>query len=213
MSTLLEDLKNRFGQNNVQITHFNKQDASAELKAYPFIKIDVQMRSKITVLMTNGLSDYKMPVLEKFKGKEHNELYFCLPSYWDLEDWENPNMNWVYEALFRFHNYLLDKQTWFGVGHTIPFKNPIEPISPIMKQSYFFFNDPLFLKEELIPIQKEDKLIHFLGIIPIFEDEFDYKIGKGTFKFQKKIHQQDVTELLDDFRSTVLKSKWRFFSK
>jgi hypothetical protein len=48
-----------------------------------------------------------------------------------------------------------------------------------------------------------------LAIIPIFPDEMDYKQGKGTFKFLQKLSNQGVTEKLDDYRSTVLKSKWR----
>lgn len=212
MSNLLATLEQRFGKENVRIIHFSEQ-GNSEISSYPFILIDVQMRSKVKILMTNGLSNYQMPVLEKFKGKEHNELYFCLPSYWDLENATDKNMNWVFQQLFRLQKYVIEKQSWFGVGHTVPFANPLKPISENMKQSYFFLNNPLFLKDQLSPISSEDKTIHFLGIIPIFEDEFDYKLGKGTYKFQKKLNYQGVTELLDDFRASVLKSKWRFWAK
>jgi hypothetical protein len=82
-----------------------------------------------------------------------------------------------------------------------------------MKEKYFFLTDPIFLEQELIPLEIDGKTIHFLAIIPIFEDEFDYKIGKGTYKFQKKLDFHHVTELLDDYRSTVLKSKWTFRRK
>lgn len=212
MTDLKEALSQRFGAENVRETRFENPD-KPELSAYPFLVIEIQARSAIKILMTQGLSDYRMPVLEKFAGKEHNELYFCLPSYWDLEDHSNPEMNWVFDVLFRLQKHALDKQTWFGTGHTIPFANPLSPISAKMKQMYFFLNDPVFLAEQLKPISMGEKTVHFLGVIPIFEDELDYKIGKGTYKFQKKLAHQDVTELLDNYRSTVLKSKWRFFGK
>ncbi|MES2587613.1 MAG: suppressor of fused domain protein [Bacteroidota bacterium] len=199
MSKLIEKLKERFGEKNVK--EINKE-------MFSFLQIDVQKRSAIKILMTKGLSDYKMPVSEKFIGKEFNELFFCLPSYWDLDDLSNKNMSWIYEILNRLHKHCIDKNTWFGHGHTIPFANPIENISETMKQKYFFLSEPVFLKEELTPIEINGKKIHFLAIIPIFEDEFDYKIGKGTYKFQKKLNFHDVSELLDDFRSTVLRSKW-----
>lgn len=217
MSEIKEELKKRFGAENVREVFFknsNLEDPKTEgIENYPFLRFDIQMRSKVTVLMTNGLSTYKMPVLEKFIGREFNELCFCLPSYWDLEDQRDKNMNWVYEVLYRLQKHAIEKETWFGVGHTIPFANPASAISERMTQSYFFLNDAVFLKDHLTPIQVGGKEVHFLTIIPIFEDEFDYKLGKGTFKFQKKLGQQNVTELLDDYRKTVLKTKWRFFGK
>lgn len=212
MTDLKEALSQRFGAENVRETRFENPEKN-ELSAYSFLVVDVQARSPIKILMTQGLSNYRMPVLEKFTGREHNELFFCLPSYWDLDDHGNPEMNWVFDALFRLQKHVQEKQTWFGAGHTIPFANPLRPISANMKQMYFFLGDPIFLKEQLRPLDLGDKTVHFLSVIPIFEDEFDYKIGKGTYKFQKKLAHQDVTELLDNYRSTVLKSKWRFFGK
>lgn len=212
MSEIIKEFKKQFGEDKVQ-TIFFKQTENQELANYPFILIDIEMRSPVKVLMTSSLSEYKMPVSEKFIGKEFNELCFCLPSYWDLNETNNTNLNWVFEVLFKYQKHAIEKQTWFGVGHTIPFSNPARSISERMKQSYFFLQEPLFLAEKLTPIELEEKTIHFLMLLPIFEDEFDYKIGKGTFKFQKKLSQHNVTELLDDYRSTVLKTKWRFFGK
>jgi hypothetical protein len=45
----------------------------------------------------------------------------------------------------------------------------------------------------------------------LFEDEFDFKMGKGTFKLKKKLRDKGINELLDDFRMTALKNKWRIF--
>lgn len=212
MSQLITNLEQKFGKENVKIIYFSESE-QADLKAYSFITVDVQMRSKVKLLMTNNLSAYRMPVLDKFIGKEHNELYFCLPSYWNLEDQTNPNCSWVFEALFKLQKHVQEKNTWFGMGHTIPFSKPLKSMSERMKQSYFFFTEPNFLAKELEPIQLEDKSVHFLGIIPIFEDELDYKQGKGTAKFAEKLANHNITEMLDDYRSTVLKTKWRFFGK
>lgn len=211
--SLIEKLRSQSNFKEINYSNpLNKTDLEG-IENYSFLYFEIEMRSKIKVLMTKGLSDFKMPVLEKFTGKEYNELYFCLPSYWDLDDQSNENMNWVFEVLFKLQRHVVNKKTWFGNGHTIPYKNPIESISLTMKQKYFFLSDPIFLKNHLLPIKFEDKQIHFLSIIPIYEDEFDYKIGKGTYKFQKKLAQKNVTELLDDYRGTVLKNNWKFFKK
>jgi hypothetical protein len=211
---LIEELQNRFGTEKVQVIHYKNSKQKIDLEGienYPFILLEIQMRSNIKVLMTSDLSVYKMPVPEKFSAKEYKELFFCLPSYWDLENQDNEEMNWVFEILFKLQKHVKTKKTWLGVGHTFPFTNPISAISKTMNQKYFFLSEPIFVKDKFNPLIFENKTIEFLSIIPIYEDEFDYKVGKGTYKFQKKLAQKNVTELLDDYRGTVLKNNWKFF--
>jgi hypothetical protein len=204
MNILEQTLIERFGENNVK-THLSTSEND-----FPLLEIKIEMRSEIIVLMTNGLSDYAMPVPEKYKERNHAELYFCLPSYWDLT---TENGKWVIEWIQKLAKHCIEKETWYGIGHTFPNGNPAMPLSNTMKQKYLMLNAPYFLEKELSPIQTEDKEIHFLGIIPIFEDEMDYKMGKGTYKLLQKIEGKGVSELLDDYRMSCLKSKWRFFQK
>jgi hypothetical protein len=204
MNILEQTLIERFGENNVK-THL-----SASENDFPLLEIKIEMRSEIIVLMTNGLSDYAMPVPEKYKERNHAELYFCLPSYWDLT---TENGKWVVEWIQKLAKHCIEKETWYGIGHTFPNGNPAMPLSTTMKQKYLMLNAPYFLEKELTPIISEGKTIHFLGIIPIFEDEMDYKMGKGTYKLLQKIEGKGVSELLDDYRMSCLKSKWRFFQK
>jgi hypothetical protein len=171
----------------------------------------LELKVPVTVMMTNGLSDYTMPVMDKWKGREHNELFFCLPAYWDMDDLENPHFNWVYEWIFKLETFVREKQTWFGPGHTIPCGNPPAPLSPTMKQEYLVFLDPLFLQDLLLPLETAGKTIYFLAIVPLFGDELDYKMGKSTFKLLKKFAAKKVDERLDDYRPSVLKSRMFFF--
>lgn len=204
MNILEHTLIERFGENNVK-THL-----SASENDFPLLEIKIEMRSEIIVLMTNGLSDYAMPVPEKYKDRKNVELYFCLPSYWNLT---TENGKWVIDWIQKLAKHCIEKETWYGIGHTFPNGNPASPLSDTMKQKYLMLNAPYFLEKELSPIHIEDKEIHFLGIIPIFEDEMDYKMGKGTYKLLQKIEGKGVSELLDDYRMSCLKSKWRFFQK
>ena len=170
----------------------------------------IELKEKaVSVLITNRLNEYEMQVPEKLKGREFNELVFCLPSYWEIDNIENERFSWVYKWLELLTSYVVDKKTWFGPGHTIPCGNPFRSISTTMKANHFLLSEPIFLEKELEPLQLEKKEVHFLTIIPIFEDEMDYKQGKGTFKLMTKLKNQGVTEKLDDFRATSLKSKWR----
>lgn len=204
MSELLQLLKERLGEDNFE-EMLPQREGDLSL-----LKIKIQKRSEITVIMTNGLSHYRMPVPEKLIGYEYNELYFCLPSYWDFETAQG---EWVLNWIQKLAKHVVEKQTWFGVGHTIPNGNPAEAISPTMQQKYLFLTEPVFLKDELQPLIMGASSVNFLAVLPIFEDEMDYKMGKGTYKFQKKLHGKGISELLDDYRMSSLKSKWRFFSK
>lgn len=179
----------------------------------PLLALDLELKSPITVIMTDGLSHYKMPVPEKYAGREYNELYFCLPSYWEWETLDNENMNWIYTWIHKMSDYVEKNQTWFGHGHTIPTGKNKLSISGTMKQNHFFLCDPILLDEALAPLSFADKQIHFLAIVPIFEDEMDYKQARGAFKLLQKFNSAGVTEKLDDFRSSVLKSKWRFLKR
>ena len=173
----------------------------------PLLMLELNRGSLVRVLMTNGLHNYKMPVPEAEAGKEYNELYFCLPSYWEPEDLENPRMNWIYYWIQRLAKYVQEKETWFGHGHTMPTGKEALPLSETMQQNYFMLSYPILLEQELRPLQVGDKTVHFLAIIPLFEREFLYKQGKTTRKLMKKLLENKVDEKLDDFREHVTRSR------
>ena len=85
----------------------------------------------------------------------------------------------------------------------------MESLSDTMKQNHFLLASPILLETELSTLRVGGRGVNFLAIIPIFGDEMDYKQGKGTYKFLRKLAGSNVNEKLDDFRATVLKSKWR----
>lgn len=203
MNSLHEAIEKRFGSPNITI------HSSTNIH-FKTLQISSSSRKGVTFFMTSGLSDYEQPATEKNKAFKHIELVFCLPSYWDLND-DIPAMSWVKTWMDKLGNHLIEKQTWYGDGHTFANGNPIEHLSPSMKQKYLMLLEPDFFANELAPIEIENKEVHFLCIIPIFEDEFDFKMGKGTFKLKKKLRDKGITELLDDFRMTALKNKWRIF--
>lgn len=202
---LIQAFENRFGAHRVKSIQ-NPLHNDQQLILL-FLELDVP----ITVLMTASLSDYQMPVLDKWVGREFNEIYFCLPTYWDFDDHENYNFSWIYDWIYKLERFVRDRNTWYGPGHTIPTANPEVPISDLMKQEYFIFLDPILLQKELAPVNLQGKNVHFLSIVPIFGDELDYKMGKGTQKFVRKLIQRNYDEKLDDYRKSILNSRLRFF--
>ena len=176
-----------------------------------FILFQPNQANTSSVLMTNGLSDFKMPVHEKHVGEEYNELYFLLPNYWNIEAIENPKFNWVFSWLQRLKNFVIEKNTWYGHGHTFPCGQEMQSLSVSMHQNHLILTRPIELDEDLAEIVLEDRSIGFLGVIPIFPDEMDFKQGRGTVQLFEKLRTFNVTEKLDDFRNTVLKSRWKSY--
>jgi hypothetical protein len=103
MTPFFEALTKRFGSEQCQ--HIATDSGAIEL-------VLVHIPAKhCTLLLTNGLSAYKMPVHEKEVGNEHNELYFCLPSYWDINAKDSLTMNWVFDWINRLATFVVEKNT------------------------------------------------------------------------------------------------------
>ena len=130
-----------------------------------------------------------------------------------INDLDNPNMNWVFPWLKRIKEYVQNNNTWLGHGHTMPCGKEMNSLSSTMTQNHFIISKPIAWEKHLQPLVIEGKTIFFLAVIPLFPDEMDYKQGKGTAKLFDKFRHQGVTEKLDDYRKSVLKSKWKFFGK
>ncbi len=202
---LVVGLGNRLGAHRVKVISNPLHPDQA------FLLLFIEKNVPVTAVMTLGLSDYKMPVLDSWKGREHNEIYFCLPSFWELDDMSNPNFAWPFDWIYRLEKFVREKNTWFGPGHTIPTGNPAVQLSEQAKHDYLFFSGPLFLEEELAPLAIKNQTIYFLGIIPIFGEELDYKMGKGTQKFLKRFVAKGFDERIDEYRPSVMKSRMYFF--
>lgn len=197
-----EQLIKRFGEHRVS-------ELPTKEGEVPLLILDLELKSPVHVIVTNGLRDYNMPVPEKWKGREFNELYFCLPSYWEWEDTDNPQMNWVFYWIQRLAKFVVQEETWFGHGHTMPCGKEMNPLSSTMKQNNFMLADPMLLEQEMASVMVDGKDIHFLSIIPLYKNEIDYKQSKGTFKFMQKLVNNGITEKLDDYRGSAMKRKWR----
>lgn len=201
---MVEALKKRFGDNRVRVLSEGEDGLG-------LILLDLELKSPVKVLMTNGFRFYNQPIPETGKNAKFVELYFCLPSYWELEELDNPNFNWIYEWIQRIPAFVQEKNTWIGHGHTFSIGEDRAQLSPNMKQDHLLIVKPLLLEEHLKPVGCAEGEIQPLAIIPIFSDEWDYKQGKGTLKLLRKLQSKGVDETLDDFRTTVLKSKWRIW--
>ena len=159
------------------------------------------------VLMTSGLSEFKMNVHEKHLGEEYAELFFLLPVYWNEKDVFEKENEWVFSCLLKIQQHVQNNNTWIGNGHTFLMKELIAPFFKKSTLSHFMVSDPIELNQFLKPVVFEHKTIRFLALIPLYKNEFSFKEARGTFKMEEKLSQYRVTEKMDGFRESVIKSR------
>jgi hypothetical protein len=79
-----------------------------------------------------------------------------------------------------------------------------------MKQEYLMLVKPLIVSDVLFKVQEAGKSIGFLSIVPLFKTEFDFKQQKGTSSLVTKMTEGGVSELLDDYRESLLKKRFGY---
>jgi hypothetical protein len=195
---LEKELKNRF-----------KEVSTLSRNGEDYFFISKPNGKSCNVLITSGLHQYRMSEETLDNSKSHKELYFLLPEYWDISHLDNAVQDWLFETLSKLKQYVIDNKTWFSDGHTMHANSEGKMLSKEMKQTYLMLTDPIFLQVELAPISVDSKQVGFLGVLPIFKNEFQHKQAFGTQKLMLLFERYQVTERLDEYRTNLVKSRWR----
>jgi hypothetical protein len=196
-------------QQQINADNFEKIDQITE-KQIDLILLKTRYDRNFSILATSGLSQYKMPFSEAENNEPFIELCFALPSYWD-NTFQSENSKWVLEKLKFLCNFVLGRNTHFWDGHTMPNAKPNKPFSETMKQEYLFFSKSILYTDQLSQVMLEEKTIHLLFLIPIFQKEFEHKLSRGTMALKKKIVNINAGEILDDFRTTAITKRFGLF--
>ena len=161
------------------------------------------------ILMTSGLSEYEMSVENSHQPKIHNELYFLLPDYWSFDLIEQKNHEWLFVTLHKLKRFVVEQKTFYAEGHTMPANKDLAELSSQLKQTYLMLCNPIYVQNELSPITSGSKEVSFLGVFPIFRNEFHHKQAFGTNKLISLFDSYQVTERIDEYRTNLVKSRWR----
>jgi hypothetical protein len=198
MTDALEALNKRFGAENLTVID--------EIRNYniAIVLVNPKLNRDFSVLMTCGLLNYAMPYNDKEDNEPFIELCFALPSYWDF-DFKTDNTRWVIDKLKFLVDFCLSKQTHFWNGHSMPNANPNRPFSATMKQDNLFIAKPMLFEQELSIIKTDEKTVHLLFLIPIFQKELEHKFSRGIVALKKKLVSKNFGEIVDDFRESAVK--------
>lgn len=158
------------------------------------------------IVFTDGLSNTEQDVPPKYEAFKKLELYFCLPDYWDLN-----NDTWPIDWLNKLAEIPQKNSTWFGPGDTIPAGNPPRALSDRFPANHFMLVEPLKVKDVLEDPIFKTAGIQFMGIIPVLQQELDYKIRNSATVLMARLVKNNYTEQVDLFRQAVCRKRFLIF--
>lgn len=155
-------------------------------------------------LITSGMSEIAMKVPEGAEEYQNIELMICLPPTWKLSDeaFKDERNYWPVRALKTMARFPHEYNTWLHMGHTLVHGNPAKPYSedvgfqgmfvwvPDIEDQSGFFNFEM----------NNEKVVHFYTLIPLYEQELEYKIKHGTEELLNKLSKIGVTNILNPYR-------------
>ncbi|WP_141505430.1 suppressor of fused domain protein [Paenibacillus luteus] len=153
-------------------------------------------------MVTYGMSELPMTVPEGAEDYRYAELMICLPPTWKISDeaFQDERNYWPIRALKTLARFPHEYQTWLYMGHTLANGQPAKPYSdnagfqgmllsfPDVEDKQGFFNLDL----------SSVKTVHFFNLVPIYQEEMDYKMKNGMealFAKLNKIGTDDVVNL------------------
>ncbi len=159
------------------------------------------------ILFTKGLSDRNQSESTGVESEVHPfiELYFYMPTYWDLSD---TLKSWPIDWLERIASVPQKNNTWFGPGDTLPTGkgHASSVINSEFQQSFFILNEPVAAVDVLKNIGNSE--VKFLSIIPIFKSEFEFKNSHSAYRLFQKMSKENFSEELDQYRPVIAKKKF-----
>ena len=166
-------------------------------------------------LITSGMSHQPMKPPPQVEQCKFAELLICLPPEWPgfTEKYEVlDKANWPVQLLKMLARFPHEYDTWLWNGHTMPNGDPPKPYADGTKLSGMIIAPPLLVPKGFHSLEIDaNKTIFFFSILPIYPEEMDCKLKKGSNALFKLLDEHKVTELLIIDRPSVCKKSWRPF--
>lgn len=156
----------------------------------------------------------KCHVPAEVDSTRYMELMVTLPENWkiDEESFKNEKWYWPVRQLKFLARFPHKFETWLGFGHTIPNGDPAEPFAENTKLSGSIILPSVNVPEEfaLLEIDKE-KVIEFHCVVPLYDEEMNLKLNKGTDPLLDKFDKYGISDLITADRKNVVKKRFGIF--
>jgi hypothetical protein len=173
-----------------------------ELKS-PDIHLDIHIAGPTSernfyTLMTSGMAEHPMVVPRQASGLEFAELMICLPPTWHMEQhaWGDPDSYWPLRMLKSLARYPHGQQTWLGYGHSVQIAGD--------RFSGVILLPPRTVIPDGFSFRAGERRVLVWGVFPLFRDELDYKREHGSEAIEELLYENEITELVQPSRASVL---------
>jgi hypothetical protein len=147
-----------------------------------------------------------MTVPEGAGDYRYAELMIGLPPDWPVgsDPFKDQRNYWPVRLLKQLARLPHEHETWLGWGHTIPNGDP-----PVPYSSNTGLCCALLLAPETTPGAFDrleigpDKVVNFYALYPLYREEMDLKLERGTQALLSLLAEEGVTEILDVNRRNV----------
>ena len=158
-----------------------------------------------------------MNVPDGLEEHKYAELCILLPDNWIIEGANYQTMEeafkdeknyWPVRWLKIISRFPHEYDTWVGHGHTIPNGEGAEPFAENTKLGCMLLMPSLTLGGEFYKLKVGDeKVINFYCLYPLYKEEMNYKLKKGSDALLDKFEKYNVTDVVDiKRRNTCLKN-------
>ncbi len=161
-------------------------------------------------LITSGMSDLPMTVPEGAEDFRHAELVISLPPSWPLTQkaFEDERNYWPIRWLKILARLPHEYNTWLGYGHTVPNGDAPQPFAPNTKLCCSLLLLPVLVPDDFLELTlSDDKTIRFYSLVPLYEEEVDFKLKQGADALVERFEEAEVSELLDIKRKNACKGR------
>lgn len=162
-------------------------------------------------LVTSGMSDRPMRAPSGREEWRFAELMLCLPKEWKLErsDFKDSANYWPIKWLKTLARFPHEYKTWVCWGHSMPNGDPSEPLDSSVQFDCVMLLRPQTVSKEFWSLKiRDDNVIHFFSVIPLYPGEMNLKLKEGADELEKRFERRKVFEIVDPHRPDVSKKEW-----
>jgi hypothetical protein len=162
-------------------------------------------------LVTTGMSDLPMSPPAEVSDCKYAELMITLPPGWLLSEkaFQQEKYYWVVRLIKTLARLPHEYQTWLWLGHTVPNGDPPRPYADSTKFVGAILAPPMRAPEGFESITcNAEKQVHFFSVIPLYEEEMNFKLKKGMGPLFDLFDTNDISDIVDVNRKNVAARKW-----
>lgn len=166
-------------------------------------------------LVTSGMSDKPMNTPEGQEAKRFAELCILLPADWkiDEESFKDEANYWPVRWLKYMARFPHEFDTWLGWGHTLPNGPDADPFADNTKLGCMMLYPSISLPSDFFELKiNEEKTIRFYCMMPLYKEEMDYKLEKGSEPLTDLFEKAGITDIVDINRPNVCQKKKGWFN-